>query len=150
MASTNCKFGMKTGAYWVEAMLSKETLAEIVLKVREPKGENATFGPIRDLGSHHWWHERENRRGGIFTMRSNAGCPRCFTMMQGTWCTVLHVKLRAVRGNKTKTLGPGAQSTLRAPCSFWNEDVAVTPFPTHSSLFSFTCRHPQTFCQAFS
>ena len=53
MASTNCKFGMKTGAYWVEAMLSKETLAEIVLKVREPKGENATFGPIRDLGSHH-------------------------------------------------------------------------------------------------
>ncbi|KAL6319165.1 hypothetical protein AAG906_011251 [Vitis piasezkii] len=58
--------------------------------------------------------------------------------------------LRAVRGNKTKTPGPGAQSTLRAPCSFWNEDVAVTPFPTHSSLFSFTCRHPQTFSQTFS
>ena len=64
--------------------------------------------------------------------------------------TVLHVKLRAARGNKTKTPGPGAQSALQAPCSFWNENVAVTPFPTHSSLFSFMCRHPQTFSQAFS
>ncbi|KAJ9703879.1 hypothetical protein PVL29_005243 [Vitis rotundifolia] len=25
-------------------------------------------------------------------------------------------------GNKTETSGPGAQSALRAPCSFWNED----------------------------
>ena len=32
--------------------------------------------------------------------------------------TVLHVKLRAVGGNKTKTPGPSAQSTLQAPCSF--------------------------------
>uniref|UniRef100_F6GSF8 Uncharacterized protein n=1 Tax=Vitis vinifera TaxID=29760 RepID=F6GSF8_VITVI len=65
-------------------MSSEEAPAETMLEVREPNGESATFGLIRDLGSHHWLHERENRRGGIFTMRSNAGCPRCFTMMQGT------------------------------------------------------------------
>ena len=56
--------------------------------------------------------------------------------------TIFHVKLRAAGGNKTKTPGPGDQSALRAPCLFWNEDGAITSFPTHSSLFSFTCKHP--------
>jgi ribosomal protein S11 len=34
--------------------------------------------------------------------------------MQTLGVTALHVKLRATGGNKTKTLGPGAQSALRA------------------------------------
>ena len=99
-------------------MSSEEAPAETVLKVRELKGENATFGPIRDLGSHHYWHERESRWGEIFTMRSHAGCQDVSQGCKELDVTVLHVKLRAARGNKTKTPGPGAQSTLQAPCSF--------------------------------
>jgi Ribosomal protein S11 len=34
--------------------------------------------------------------------------------VQALGVTALHVKLRATGGNKTKTLGPGAQSALRA------------------------------------
>ena len=37
MASTNCRFGMKIGAYLAKTMLSEEAPAEIVLKVKEPK-----------------------------------------------------------------------------------------------------------------
>ena len=35
-------------------------------------------------------------------------------LVQELGVTALHVKLRATGGNKTKTLGPGAQSALRA------------------------------------
>ena len=56
--------------------------------------------------------------GGIFTMRSHAGCQDVSQGCKELDVTVLHVKLRAARGNKTKTPGPGAQSTLQAPCSF--------------------------------
>ena len=37
-----------------------------------------------------------------------------FAPVQELGVTALHVKLRATGGNKTKTLGPGAQSALRA------------------------------------
>ena len=83
-----------------------------MLKVREPNGESATFGPIRDLGSHHYWHERESRWGEIFTMRSHAGCQDVSQGCKELNVTILHVKLHAVGGNKTKTPGLGAQSAL--------------------------------------
>ena len=34
--------------------------------------------------------------------------------LQTLGVTALHIRLRATGGNKTKTLGPGAQSALRA------------------------------------
>ncbi|TXG61003.1 hypothetical protein EZV62_012366 [Acer yangbiense] len=50
--------------------------------------------------------------------------------------TALHIKLRAIGGNKTKTPGPGAQSALRALAHSGMKIARiedVTPIPTDST-----------------
>ncbi|KAJ9673472.1 hypothetical protein PVL29_023184 [Vitis rotundifolia] len=95
-------------------MSSEEAPAETVLerRVREPKEENATFGPTRDLV----------RTTGGMKEKTDGDESSPYAVMPATQdvsqgcneldVNVLHVKLRAAGGNKTKTLGPDTQSAL--------------------------------------
>ncbi|CAD7679143.1 unnamed protein product [Nyctereutes procyonoides] len=60
----------------------------------------------------------------------------CCPEVQGAGITALHIKLRATGGNRTKTPGPGAQSSLRALARSEmkiGQIEDVTPIPSDST-----------------